>query len=64
MKKTIISAALLSLTSFAALANNSTQTYDVVRGSAETFSVSQTEQLGKFRAVLMPNRGSWHQRGF
>jgi hypothetical protein len=63
MKKTIISAALLSLTTFAALANNSTQTYDVVRGSAETFSVSQTEQLGQFRAVLMLNRGSWYQRG-
>ncbi|WP_441002365.1 hypothetical protein [Pseudocolwellia agarivorans] len=62
MKKTLISAALLSLTSFAALAHNSTQTYDVVRGSAETFSVSQTEQLGKFRAVLMTNRGSWHHR--
>ncbi|WP_426369085.1 hypothetical protein [Pseudocolwellia sp. HL-MZ7] len=63
MKKTIISAALLSLTSFGASAHNSTQSYDVVRGYAETLSISETEQLGQFKAVLMTNRGGRHNNG-
>lgn len=61
MKKLLISAALLSITSLSALAEYSTQntvTYNVKRGFAETFSTSKTEQLGKFRAVLKPIRGS------
>lgn len=62
MKKTLISAALLSLTSSYALAENTTKTYDVKRGFAETFSVSQTEQLGKFKAVLKRIKGDKHYK--
>jgi hypothetical protein len=35
-----------------ALAHSTTKTFDVKRGFAETFSISQSEQLGKFKAVL------------
>ncbi|TWX63395.1 hypothetical protein [Colwellia sp. C1TZA3] len=61
MKKLLVSVALLSISIFSALAvgkTNDAVTYDVKRGFAETFFVSQTEQLGKFRVVLKPIRGS------
>jgi hypothetical protein len=61
MKKLLVSVALLSMSSLSAFAvekTNDTVTYDVKRGFAETFSVSQFEQLGKFRVVLKPIRAS------
>ncbi|XPF95753.1 hypothetical protein ACM9HF_06970 [Colwellia sp. RE-S-Sl-9] len=56
MKKTLVGATLLSLTSFYVLADNTTKVFEVKRGFAKTFSVSQTEQLGKFKAVLKSRR--------
>ena len=58
MKKTLISTILLSLTSTGALAHSTTKTFDVKRGYAETFSISQSEQLGQFKAVLKLVDGS------
>ena len=61
MKKLLVSVALLSVSSLSALAGEKTNdsvTYDVKRGFAETFSVSQSEQLGNFRVVLKPISGS------
>jgi len=61
MKKLLVSVALLSVSSLSALAGdkiNDSVTYDVKRGFAETFSVSQSEQLGNFRVVLKPISGS------
>jgi len=49
MKKVLISSlCLLSFNCFA----NITGTYDVKRGFAETHSISQLEQLGKYRFVM------------
>jgi len=61
MKKLLIGGALLSVASFTTLAENYTETsttYNVKRGFAETLSVTPTEQLGKFRAVLKLPRDS------
>lgn len=61
MKKLLISAALVCITSLSAVATEAVQItteYDVKRGFAETLSVSQTDQLGKFRVVLNPVEGS------
>lgn len=65
MKKLLVSVALLSMSSLSVLAvekTHDTVTYDVKRGFAETFSVSQFEQLGKFRVVLKPIRGAGFDR--
>jgi len=46
MKKSLVSVALLSMSSHSALAvekTNDTVTYDVKRGFSKTFSVSQSE---------------------
>lgn len=49
MKKVLISSlCLLSLNGFA----NVTGVYDVKRGFAETLSISQTEQIGKYKIIM------------
>jgi len=64
MNKLLISTALLSITSLSALAghraetNSTNKIYDVERGFAQTLSISETEQIGKFRAVLTTSRTS------
>jgi hypothetical protein len=65
MKKLLVSTTLISTISLFSLVTEATETtvtYNVKRGFAETFSVSQTEQLGKFRAVLKPIRGTTSHR--
>lgn len=62
MKKVVVGAALLSLTSFYVLADNTTKTYDVKHGFAKTFSVSDKDQLGKFKAILKRVKGAKHYK--
>lgn len=57
MKNILLSAALLSITSLPVLAEQTSKTYDVKRGSAQSYSISQTEQLGNFRAVMSSGSG-------
>ena len=66
MKKLLVSAALLSLYSISAFAAETTEntiTYNAKNGFSETFSVSQSEQLGKFRVVLKPLKESGFRGG-
>ncbi|ARD43201.1 hypothetical protein [Colwellia sp. PAMC 21821] len=66
MKKLLVSAALLSLSSvstFAAETTENTVVYEAKLGFAETLAVSQAEQLGRYRIVLKPIKGSEFKAG-
>ena len=66
MKKLLVSAALLSLSSgsaFAAGTTENTIVYEAKSGFSETLAVSQTEQLGRYRIVLKPIVGSKFKAG-
>ena len=64
MKKVLLSTALLSITSLSAVGHETTVTYEAKKGFAETLSVSQTEQLGIFKLVLKPVKGTnYHKNG-